>query len=685
MALLGQLLNNAFSDTPQDYNTLIGNSLQNRLNQAVSSNNPNMDYLVNPNQAPTAATAQYQPMSAVPGMGQSTGTGLTFNQPATGPVAPAMLPPATQTQPQTQTQAQPQAPAQPQMMPAVYTPPSTGAPQPIINDQGQTVGQETPAQMVAGAQTNAPVAQAPAAPVNPNQPAMTPTAATAQAPANPQAQPEQPPAPDWSLRLQTAGSDPMNYHAIAGDKTAPEDIRKAASEKAFELADRQKKAQEAEDKIKKAFVDGDQQTQNQVMRDIRKDDASGSYVKAYLYHRLGLHELGKNEEQKLGVNQFNQAIVDGTHYTVEKNGQGAVTRAWDAAGKPADDSMLSRINATATPLGTHQYNYGAEVYKTPTGDLVRNRTNSITGASEWVDTKTNQPWKGEGQPVPLRVETQTEIAQNKANIGVNAAGARAYNAAGGRFNFQNQTNLPLQGGATTAGIVRPGAQPAPAVPGAQPAPAVRPAVQTTPAGQPAPNVTNQPAPANVNADGTPMTPAQIEQRNKAQAKVGATAATAVANLGSTKNSIDQADHALDILESGKHNIGPVLSGAPLAQAVGTQFETESARNTKAVMDAVRSIGGAASQAAIKGHLSNQELTFLTENKPTERSDPEYTRQWLTQARDKLARAANEAQRQVSTGGTHTENLPTRGEKKSAEAPRATKRYNKETGQLEDIR
>ena len=213
MALLGQLLNNAFSDTPQDYNTLIGNSLQNRLNQAVSSNNPNMDYLVNPNQAPTAATAQYQPMSAVPGMGQSTGTGLTFNQPATGPVAPAMLPPATQTQPQTQTQAQPQAPAQPQMMPAVYTPPSTGAPQPIINDQGQTVGQETPAQMVAGAQTNAPVAQAPAAPVNPNQPAMTPTAATAQAPANPQAQPEQPPAPDWSLRLQTAGSDPMNYHA----------------------------------------------------------------------------------------------------------------------------------------------------------------------------------------------------------------------------------------------------------------------------------------------------------------------------------------------------------------------------------------------------------------------------------------------------------------------------------------
>jgi len=278
--------------------------------------------------------------------------------------------------------------------------------------------------------------------------------------------------------------------------------------------------------------------------------------------------------------------------------------------------------------------------------------------------------------VPLRVETQTEIAQNKANIGVNAAGARAYNAAGGRFNFQNQTNLPLQGGATTAGIVRPGAQPAPAV---------RPAVQTTPAGQPAPNVTNQPAPVNVNADGTLMTPAQIEARNKAQGKVSATAATAVANLGSTKNSIDQADHALDILESGKHNIGPVLSGAPLAQAVGTQFETESARNTKAVMDAVRSIGGAASQAAIKGHLSNQELTFLTENKPTERSDPEYTRQWLTQARDKLARAANEAQRQVSTGGTHTENLPTRGEKKSAEAPRATKRYNKETGQLEDIR
>ena len=96
--------------------------------------------------------------------------------------------------------------------------------------------------------------------------------------------------------------------------------------------------------------------------------------------------------------------------------------------------------------------------------------------------------------------------------------------------------------------------------------------------------------------------------------------------------------------------GTLSGGGPIGQAVGTQLNTEGARNTKAVMDTVRSIGGVLSQGTIKGHLTNQELQFLTENKPTETSDPEYTKYWLTKARAALERTQRYATEQQTTGG-----------------------------------
>ena len=102
-------------------------------------------------------------------------------------------------------------------------------------------------------------------------------------------------------------------------------------------------------------------------------------------------------------------------------------------------------------------------------------------------------------------------------------------------------------------------------------------------------------------------------------------------------------------------------------------------NTKTIMDMVRSIGGAASQAAIKGHLTNQELTFLTENKP-DGTDPKYTRQWLEKSIKTLQRVQSQAQAQVTSGGT-AENPVTAA---ATSAPRATKRYNPQTRTFEAI-
>jgi hypothetical protein len=369
-----------------------------------------------------------------------------------------------------------------------------------------------------------------------------------------------------------------------------------------------------------------------------------------LFHRLGLNELSANEQKKLGAgDKWEQATLGGQNYLVHRNGQGAIIGAHDANGVTQDDTTLAKLNAGGAPYGSHQYNTSTEMYKAPDGTMLRSQTNTLSGQTHWVDAKNGQEWHGEGQPTPLRVETQTEIAQNKANIGVNAAGNRAYNTAAGKFNFQNQTNMPLQGGATNAGIVNPNRPVAPTVPTARPAATPIAGTQAPAQANPAP----QPA-VNPNAG---LTPAQIEQRNKAQEKVGTTSAATVATAGQAEAKIQQAQHAIDIIDSGNHNLGGWIGGTvrgkgPIVQGIGQEVgQTEAARNTQNVMDVIRDIGATAAQSDIKGHLTGQQLDFITQYKPTATTDPQRTKEYIEKSMAAIRSAQAQAQAQVSGGGT----------------------------------
>ena len=86
------------------------------------------------------------------------------------------------------------------------------------------------------------------------------------------------------------------------------------------------------------------------------------------------------------------------------------------------------------------------------------------------------------------------------------------------------------------------------------------------------------------------------------------------------------------------------------------------------MDTVRSIGGALAQGTIKGHLTNQELTFLTENKPTETSDPQYTKYWLEKAKAALEKNQKYATEQTITGGKATNPVLNRAKLGTKENP-----------------
>jgi hypothetical protein len=247
--------------------------------------------------------------------------------------------------------------APPQMVPAV-APPIAKA-QPIINDQGQVLGHETPEQIIQGAQTNAPIAQAPQlqGPVAP--PAMTPVVApVAQGPVNPAAPapvtapapvvtqpPAEPPAPDWEQKLSNAKT-PDEVLNLLSDPNTPKDVRGHAAEQYAGLLANNSKEKSAEKTLMDASK-GDPRATSELARELKKSGEEGSYLKAIFFARMGLTELAKEEQQKLGAGTQYQSVVgpDNKRYTAVVNGQGAVTKAFDAAGNIVGDQTLTAINA----------------------------------------------------------------------------------------------------------------------------------------------------------------------------------------------------------------------------------------------------------------------------------------------------------------------------------------------------
>lgn len=281
--------------------------------------------------------------------------------------------------------AAPVAPTQPQMMPAGSTNapfarplpdtsgvgagqeiPSGQIPQPIMDDSGRVVGYETPNQTMAALQNKTPfvpqqqptqqeptqpVAPAPAPAVQPT-PAATPVNAvapnavppvTAPAPAAaPEAQPNQ-----WQQNIEGAKDDKVKLAALAANADTPEEVRKLAFEQLQKIAEKERQTTDAGKLIDQAMK-GEPQAVSDLTRHLKKQNEEGSYIKAYLMHRLGLHELGKQEEQKLGggVNIEGMMGADGHRYTAEVGPQGVV-RAWNAEGRAVDDKTLAALNSSA--------------------------------------------------------------------------------------------------------------------------------------------------------------------------------------------------------------------------------------------------------------------------------------------------------------------------------------------------
>lgn len=218
----------------------------------------------------------------------------------------------------------------------------------------------------------------------------------------------------WQKDLITAQNDRDLLYSIAGDTTGryPNEVKEIARSQAVEF-DRKRQQEDKAKKIAEGAATGDPKAVNEMMRDIRKKSEDGSYVKAYLFNRLGLTQLAQEEQAKLSGPKFGQALVDGQQYFVETKGNAVVGAFTDTGARIRDDATLSKINATY--INPTKSDTGAAVFYNPmqaNGPRFA-KVNTPTGAT-FREIGTNRPATAQEQANLVMMSSAGPLEQQAA-------------------------------------------------------------------------------------------------------------------------------------------------------------------------------------------------------------------------------------------------------------------------------
>ena len=376
--------------------------------------------------------------------------------------------------------------------------------------KGRMAGQAAPA-----SQPNLPPQPAPAAPEAAAQPAPAPAPEVAAQP--PQAAPAQQPGEPYQDAsgmyydamgnpvgmdqkqakninvIQTQQNDPAAMATLAYDKTVDPALRRVAAAQVRTLFQQEDATRQAEKTVNAAMTDPKEA--RKLTRELGKSGEEGSYLKAYLYQRLGMTDLAKAEQIKLGAgDQWAQSFLmskDGSQKPVwiKYNGQGAPVEGYSADGALAREQVLAAtsMKGVTAHTGKMKDRVTGEVYYEQTGPQ-GTRLVGPTGKVFSGDTKNLMPY-GIGSDVQTKNEIQLNQLKNRLTYEPTLAGRKA--AASQYMEFAAKTD-PGDGSAIREAeqminnigfgvqngqvVEQPGAAaPAPGTPGApsatQPAPA----------------------------------------------------------------------------------------------------------------------------------------------------------------------------------------------------------------------
>ena len=325
--------------------------------------------------------------------------------------------------------------------------------QPIINDQGQVVGAETPAQMVAGAQTNAPVA-----PVQPGATGpMTQTQVQVPAQAQPpQAGPlgeQQGPSTEfmtpggWIERFKSAQGDIGTLSSMLADPNLPKGAR---MEIAASVAD-QMRFQKMENEKLQQYTSGNI---SQLQREERRagGEGGGSWLRYFLYGLMGSPNAAI-EKQRLMPELYAKpdyvTLADGqTQAVIMRDDNGNPIRGTTADGRPLTQKEIIEVSGTGT---SSKYKPEVSLQDVEKGNM---KGRVVTVYDKKNNPKTvvesggkQYPYDASWKPVSIGVATEKAVAQKKINLAYDPIIEAARKGAGylGEINAKFGTNFKIQG------------------------------------------------------------------------------------------------------------------------------------------------------------------------------------------------------------------------------------------------
>ena len=466
-------------------------------------------------------------------------------------------------------------------------------------------------------------------------------------------------------RYQTAQENPMELLKLANDDSVSQGIRDRARSRATDMFIQEKDRKEAEQRLAQMAVSGTPKD----ARDLTKSGDKGNWLR-YLFLGYVNPAAAEQEGIKLGIapTKFETRRLDGQAVQLETRRDGRVVGGLRMDGTALTADEVAR--AAASMVGKN-VSTAAEYLTDKSGNIYRSQANEF-GDLETKDIATGKTFAGRSSDLTrLRDTANLENARQKARIDLDKqfqtmdrrARIKAFEDTNAMLVNRGEAPLsPAEMGLDlTTGAIR--GEPAAATTPAATTPAAPAA--TTPAAPgstpPAAAAANVPAAAARRPGETVSEKKKREAEEESQRKVTEAgrkeviteAAKQVAASPDTQNLINSINKVTGLIDSGEHNIGSNLSvfagRGPIAQAIGNQFETPQAKNTKIIMDTVQKL--AADGLKVLGtNPSVVDLQFWTRFKPDANSDPDFVKEWIESRSEDLKRRIGYAQTQVGAGG-----------------------------------
>jgi hypothetical protein len=206
--------------------------------------------------------------------------------------------------------------------------------------------------------------------------------------------------------LTNSASDPSAMAQLAYNKEAPESVRRAASDQLYMLMKQQRDEQKAAAVVENAMQDPKEA--RRLTRELARPSEEGSYVKAYLYQRLGMNDLAKAEQIKLGAgDHWGQSFMfdkNGQQQPVwiKYNGQGAPVKGYSADGELDEKQLLTAMSTKGVTTHT------GKMIDRDTGKVYYEQT--TPQGIRLVEAGTNQPFVGDSKKLsPYGIGSDIEM------------------------------------------------------------------------------------------------------------------------------------------------------------------------------------------------------------------------------------------------------------------------------------